>query len=104
VDFVQFPRKGRTRLEVIFPSERPYREYQALRGAPPLEASIAASWKTRGRSRRVRPRTEGRCSSGRSRTRITGGGTAWCGSGRSFRGAATRQLRYPRPPSPPAGS
>ncbi|MFQ5960506.1 MAG: hypothetical protein ACE5MG_03850 [Candidatus Methylomirabilales bacterium] len=37
VDFVQFPRKGWTRLEVIFPSERPYRQYQALRGAAPLE-------------------------------------------------------------------
>lgn len=37
VDFVQFPRKGWTRLEVMFPSERPYRQYQALRGAAPLE-------------------------------------------------------------------
>lgn len=37
VDFVQFPRKGRTRLEVVFPTERPYRQYQALRGAAPLE-------------------------------------------------------------------
>ncbi len=37
VDFVQFPRKGSTRLEVIFPSERPYRQYQALRGAAPLQ-------------------------------------------------------------------
>jgi hypothetical protein len=37
VDFVQFPRKGRTRLEVVFPSERPYRQYQALRGGAPGE-------------------------------------------------------------------
>ena len=37
VDFVQFPRKGWTRLEVVFPPERPYRQYQALRGAAPLE-------------------------------------------------------------------
>jgi len=35
VDFVQFPRKGRTGLEVVFPSERPYRQYQALRGGAP---------------------------------------------------------------------
>lgn len=35
VDFVQFPRRGRTRLEVIFPSERPYQSYQALRGGAP---------------------------------------------------------------------
>ena len=37
VDFVQFPRTGSTRLEVIFPAERPYRRYQALRGAAPLQ-------------------------------------------------------------------
>jgi hypothetical protein len=37
VDFVQFPRKGLTRLEVIFPPERPYRQHQALRGAAPLQ-------------------------------------------------------------------
>jgi len=43
VDFVQFPRKGRTGLEVVFPSERPYRQYQALRGGAPGEAQGLAS-------------------------------------------------------------
>ena len=43
VDFVQFPRKGRTGLEVVFPSERPYRQYQALRGGTPGEAQGLAS-------------------------------------------------------------
>lgn len=43
VDFVQFPRKGRTRLEIIFPSERPYRQYQALRGGAPGEDRGLAS-------------------------------------------------------------
>lgn len=37
VDFVQFPRRGSTRIEIIFPSERPYRRYEALRGAAPME-------------------------------------------------------------------
>ncbi|MCZ6780909.1 MAG: hypothetical protein O7C73_04625 [Nitrospirae bacterium] len=37
VDFVQFPRRGSTRIEIIFPSERPYRRYEALRGAGPME-------------------------------------------------------------------
>src|SRR3970040_2785966 len=32
VDFVQFPRKGRPGLEVVFPSACSYRQYQALRG------------------------------------------------------------------------
>ncbi|MGH7472398.1 MAG: hypothetical protein ACREJW_00490, partial [Candidatus Methylomirabilales bacterium] len=43
VDFVQFPRKGRTGLEVVFPSERPYRQYQALRGGAPGEDQGLAS-------------------------------------------------------------
>ena len=36
-DFVQFPRRGSTRIEIIFPSERPYHRYEALRGAAPME-------------------------------------------------------------------
>jgi len=43
VDFVQFPRKGRTRLKIVFPSERPYRQYQALRGGAPGEDRGLAS-------------------------------------------------------------
>ena len=43
LDFVQFPRKGRTGLEVVFPSERPYRQYQALRGGAPGENQGLAS-------------------------------------------------------------
>ncbi len=43
VDFVQFPRKGRTSLEVVFPVERSYRRYQALRGGAPGEDQGLAS-------------------------------------------------------------
>jgi hypothetical protein len=34
VHFVRFPQKGRTRITVLFPPERPFRTYEVYRGGP----------------------------------------------------------------------
>lgn len=39
VHFVRFPQKGRTRIEVTFPKERPYKRYEVYRGGVAGETS-----------------------------------------------------------------
>jgi hypothetical protein len=39
VYFVRFPQKGRTRIEVVFPRERPYKRYEIYKGGVSGEAS-----------------------------------------------------------------
>lgn len=39
VHFVRFPQKGRTRIEVVFPKERPYKRYEVYRGGVAGETS-----------------------------------------------------------------
>ncbi len=40
VHFVRFPQKGRTRIEVVFPRERPYKKYEIYRGGVVGEVSV----------------------------------------------------------------
>lgn len=40
VHFVRFPHKGRTRIEVIFPKDRPYKQYEIYRGGVAGEVSL----------------------------------------------------------------
>jgi hypothetical protein len=40
VHFVRFPQKGKTRIEVIFPKDRPYKRYEIYRGGVAGEVSL----------------------------------------------------------------
>jgi hypothetical protein len=40
VHFVRFPQKGRTRIEVVFPRERPYKKYEIYKGGVAGEVSV----------------------------------------------------------------
>ena len=48
VHFVRFPQKGRTRIEVVFPKERPYKKYEIYRGGwienPPHRERYRLVW------------------------------------------------------------